>query len=203
MCGPLVLALPGRQGRVTAQLLYHLGRVTTYSLLGGVVGATGAGLSRATGAAGGLDWVARLQVSCSLVAAAVLLLFGLARLGITAEPAWLGAANPARIPGFRRVRQSAADSGGGIFLLGLMLGLLPCGLSYAAFARALPAGGPLEGALLVAGFGLGTVPGLLLLGTAAAPLARRYARWLDVLSGLLLVALAVSLAADALTAALS
>ena len=84
--------------------------------------------------------------------------------------------------------------------MGFMMGLLPCGLSYGAFARALPSGGPVTGGLLVLAFGLGTLPGLLLLGTGAGRLALRFRKPLDILSGLLLLALSASLGARALEA---
>ena len=200
MCGPLVLALPAQRGGFLGHLLYHLGRVCTYSLVGAVVGSAGAAMAAAAGAAGGsVDWVARVQVTVSLLAAALLLGLGLLRLGVVREPAWMATASPVRIPGFRRVQRGAmARRGlGSLFLLGLMLGLLPCGLSYAAFVRALPAGGPAQGALLLAGFGVGTIPGLLAIGTAASAFARRHARLFDLLSGLLLVWMAASLAVDA------
>ena len=54
------------------------------------------------------------------------------------------------------------------FILGMMMGFLPCGLSFAAFTRALPSGSPIKGAALVFAFALGTVPGLLLVAFALA-----------------------------------
>ena len=200
MCGPLVLALPARSGRATAHLFYHLGRILTYTLVGALMGGAGATLvsaARATGS--GLAGVARVQVGLSVLAAALLLVFGLGRLGILRDPRWLALAAPTRIPGFRRVQRGALTGGGAgsMFLLGLLLGLLPCGLSYAAFARALPAGGPAEGALLVLAFALGTVPGLWVIGTGASGFARRHARLFDIVSGVLLVAMAAKLGVDA------
>ena len=51
MCGPLVLALPvGSRGMVQftlGRLLYNVGRVVTYSVMGGIIGLIGAGLSLA------------------------------------------------------------------------------------------------------------------------------------------------------------
>jgi sulfite exporter TauE/SafE len=84
-----------------------------------------------------------------------------------------------------------------MFLVGLMMGLLPCGLSFAAFSRALAAGGPFSGALLVFAFALGTLPGLLLLGTGASGLARRYRKHTDILAGLLMIYMAAELALKA------
>lgn len=54
-----------------------------------------------------------------------------------------------------------------LFAMGLMLGLLPRGLSNGTFARTLAAGGPGQGALLSDLFSLGTLPALMILGTGA------------------------------------
>ena len=200
MCGPLVLALPGRQGRLGAHLLYHLGRITTYTIVGAVLGAIGAGAGHLSGGGSAdLGSMARMQVVLSLIAAALLLLFGLVRLGIVGEPAWLAAASPAKLPGFATVQRRASGGRPGVsmLLLGLMLGLLPCGLSFGAFAAALPAGSAWQGGLRLLAFGLGTLPGLLLLGTVTSSFARKHARVFDLLAGLLLVGMGASLAIDA------
>ena len=83
-----------------------------------------------------------------------------------------------------------------MLLVGMLLGLLPCGLSYAAFARTVPSGGAAPGAMLAGAFGVGTVPGLLIVGTAASEVARRHARLFDLLSGLMLIGMAAVLGAD-------
>ncbi len=205
MCGPLVFAFPARSGRMSAHLFYHLGRIGTYTAVGGTMGAVGLGLSQLAGRSGldSLAWIARLQVGFSLLAAAFLLVFGLSRLEIIREPAWMSLAAPEKIPGFGRILQSAGGGGSGMLVLGMVLGFLPCGLSFAAFARALPAGGFLPGALMTLAFGLGTLPGLLLLGTGASGLARRYRRHSDILSGMVMIAMAASLAADVIQAWIS
>lgn len=201
MCSPLVLAFPARTGSFAAHLLYHLGRVITYTAVGALAGAMGAGLTGAASGSGGsgLEAVARVQVLLSGGAALFMFLFGLSRIGLLPEPKWMSTVNPARLPWFAKVQSGASDrkSVPANFLLGLMLGLLPCGLSYAAFARAIPAGSALRGAVMVLAFGLGTVPGLLLLGTAASAVLRRYRRLSDILSGLLMIGMAATLAADA------
>ncbi len=205
MCGPLVFAFPARSGRMSAHLFYHLGRIGTYTAVGGTMGALGLGLSQLAGRSGldPLAWIARLQVGFSLLAAAFLLVFGLSRLEIIREPAWMSLAAPEKIPGFGRILHSAGGGRSGMLVLGMVLGFLPCGLSFAAFARALPAGGFLPGALMTLAFGLGTLPGLLLLGTGASGLARRYRRHSDILSGMVMIAMAASLAADVIQAGIS
>jgi sulfite exporter TauE/SafE len=206
MCGPLVLVIPTQTGRISAHVLYNLGRITTYTAVGACMGGIGAGLSVLAEAVGGdpLAWIARIQVSLSLVASVLLLLLGLFRLGILVEPDWMMVASPARMPGFKRVREgvSLGRDRISVFLFGLMLGFLPCGLSYAAFARALASGGVVKGGLLLLCFGVGTVPGLFVVGTGASGFVRRYRQYSDLLSGMLMVGIAVSLAADALQAVL-
>jgi hypothetical protein len=207
MCGPLVLAIPTRTGKISAHVLYNCGRITTYTALGTCMGGIGSGLSILAGAVGGdpLAWIAGIQVTFSLAASVLLLALGLFRLGILAEPEWMAIASPTKIPGFKRVREGV--TGGrdraSIFLFGLMMGFLPCGLSYAAFARALASGGVLEGGALLFSFGVGTFPGLFVVGTSASGLVRRYRQYSDLLSGMLMIGIAVSLAADALQAILA
>ena len=84
-----------------------------------------------------------------------------------------------------------------MLLMGMMMGFLPCGLSFAAFSRALPSGSPIKGAALVFAFALGTIPGLLLLGTGASGFARRYQSHSDILAGLLMTYMAAELAVKA------
>lgn len=188
MCGPLVVGLPGG-GRLSAHLFYNLGRMLTYVLVGSLLAALG----------GGLGAVTRLQMLFSLLAAVFLLAFGLMRLGVFAEPRWMHTWSPAKLPGFGRVaswqRSGQAIS---LFPFGLMMGLLPCGLSFAAFSRALAAPGPIQGALLVGAFALGTLPGLLAVGTAAAGFARKHQAAISLLSGLVMIGMAAALILDAL-----
>jgi len=190
MCGPLVVAFPSRVGSFRAHVWYHLGRVGTYTLVGAILGGVGGALAR-------LGGLAHLQVALAALAAVFLLLFGLNRIGLIREPSVLRAANPSWIPGYGVVQRAAGSRRALDMLpLGLFLGLLPCGLSFAAFARALPSGGFWQGGLLVACFGAGTLPGLLLLGTAASQLLQRYRVLSEILSGVLMIAMAVDLGAD-------
>ena len=203
MCGPLVIAFPVRAGGVGSHLFYHLGRLLTYGSVGALMGGIGAGLAQLAAATGGSypAWMAGIQLGASVVAALFLLIFGLTRLGIIGEPEWLDLASPSKIPGFRAVIKSGFAKRRQLLmlLLGMMMGLLPCGLSYAAFTRCLPAGGPLSGAVLVLAFGLGTLPGLLLLGTGAARLIRRYRSQFDILAGLLMIYMATELGVTAIS----
>ena len=111
MCGPLIFAFPGRTGKFMPHVWYHLGRVTTYTAVGGIMGGLGQMLAGAAtgGAAGSLGGVALIKGVLWLVAAALLMLFGVTRLGVIREPGWLTALSPERIPGFKRALQGAKE----------------------------------------------------------------------------------------------
>ena len=204
MCGPLVAILPGAYGRWQAHLYYHAGRLTTYALVGAALGSIGAGIENiaAAGHPSALLWTTRIQVILSLVAAILLLMLGFIRLGLLQEPQWIARLAPQKLPGYSPALHKIQRRGSmlWLFVMGLILGLLPCGLSYAAFARALASQTILDGAGLTLVFGLGTLPGLLILGTGAARLWRRYRVHSEMAAGLLMIAMAASLIAQAWTA---
>lgn len=195
MCGPLVFAFPGSTGKFTPHLWYHAGRVGTYTFMGALIGGIGAGLVDLSGdlASEQLILVVWIQFGLSLVAAAFLFLFGMIRLKVVPEPQWMTLASPEKIPGMGGVLRSALASpkGPALLVLGAFTGFIPCGLSYAAFAKALPSGGIRLGAMLLMSFGLGTLPGLLLLGTGLSRLFQRYREMLELLAGVVMIAMAV------------
>src|ERR1044071_2954583 len=146
MCGPLAFALPA-VGRTTAayvlgRVVYNLGRLATYALLGvafGIVGQTFA--------------LAGLQRLASLIAGSAILL-GLAassRLAVGAPAVkwvvWIKA-------GLGRLLQQRTLAS--LFALGALNGLLPCGLVYAACIGAAAFGGIVSGLEYMLAFGLGT-----------------------------------------------
>ena len=153
MCGPLALALPSAGNTALAYVLgrvaYNLGRIVTYCALGLVFGLVGATL-----------WLAGIQrwVSIALGAALLLGLFASRRL-VRWNPVILVVDQlKSRMSGLLRRR-----SLGSLAVLGLLNGLLPCGLVYVACAGAAATGGILAGAQYMAVFGVGTVPMMLAL----------------------------------------
>ena len=190
MCGPLALALPvagkGPGRFVLGRLAYNLGRVATYAGLGIVFGLAGQGLLLA-----GLQrWVS--------ITLGVLLIVGLfaSRRVALARPVvqWVGQLK-LRMAGLLQQRSFLA-----LGVLGLLNGLLPCGLVYVACAGAATTGSWLTGAEYMAAFGLGTVPmmfALSLSGRLLTPSLRlklRYALPVSVFAlGLLLVLRGLSL----------
>jgi uncharacterized protein len=165
MCGPLALALPVAGGSPSRFLLgrvvYNLGRVTTYCVLGLVFGSIGRSLLLA----GVQRWVS--------IGLGLLLLVGLfssRRLALWRPVTVLVEKLKSSMGSLLR-RRSMASLG----LLGLLNGLLPCGLVYVACAGATVTNGVASGAAYMAAFGAGTLPMLLAisLGGKLVPVSLR------------------------------
>lgn len=179
MCGGFVTAMAG--GRAGAPLLpasrlvwrllpYNLGRVGTYVLLGALAGGLGGVV---LGAAAWLPLVRALYVVANLF-----LLLLAATIAFRVDP-W-ASVQRAAIGAFGRLapavgRLAARDAAAARFATGMLWGLVPCGLVYGVIPVALFAGGPAQGALVMAAFGAGTLPNLL----AAGVLLGRLRGWLD------------------------
>lgn len=155
MCGPLVLALPlaaaERRQVLRQMLVYHSGRILTYAALGVLFGLLGKGMA-----------VAGFQKTLSI--AAGLLMISMAFM------TWRFESILAAVPGFgtftRKVQSAIgnlmrAHPGRATFSMGMLNGLLPCGMVYAALAGAISSAGIAEGAVFMAVFGMGTLPLLL------------------------------------------
>ena len=175
MCGSFVGALAARDAlrkaphRVRAaaggQMLYHAGRITTYALLGASFGLAGSATIRAID----LAWLQRAlyvvaDVLVLLLAASLVIrvraVGALQRAGAVAFAPLLRSVQPLlRLPGWP-----------GRVAVGLAWGLMPCGLVYSVLPLALFAGGAWQGALVMAAFGIGTLPSLVAGGVALARL---------------------------------
>lgn len=151
MCGPLALALPQGQrpfsAFLTGRLAYNAGRIVTYAGLGLVFGSVGQALLLA----GFQRWV-----SIFLGALLILGLFASKRLALWQPVTRAVNALKSRLAVLLRQR-----SFGSLLTLGLLNGLLPCGLVYVAAAGATATGGVASGVQYMAAFGLGTLPMML------------------------------------------
>ena len=151
--------LSGKPGSLFAyQLSYNAGRISSYLLAGLLAGSLGAGLSQ----------LGVSPATGKLVSAAFMIALGLYLTGW-----WRGLALLEKL-GFRLWRhieplgkrlfpiQNLPQA----FLLGLIWGWLPCGLVYAVVAWSLTTGSAYQAAMLMLGFGLGTLPAMLIAGNA-------------------------------------
>lgn len=172
MCGGIVGALAinpthSGTGRLPRQWLFNLGRITSYSLVGAIAGSAGNIMTLATD-------VRLLQTILYIFANLILIGLGLyvagwsngiTRLERIGRPIWLRLQPLTRklLP-VRRAWQA--------LLIGGLWGWLPCGLVYTASISAFASANAGHGALLMLAFGLGTLPNLLLIGTAAQYISR-------------------------------
>ena len=183
MCGGIAASLSAaaRGPALARQLGFNAGRIGSYVVAGAVVGGAGGTLLSTQ--------------SALFVAANVLMIFlglyiagwgrGLLKLEAAGMPVWR------RIEPLRR-RFFPIDSTLRAVAAGAVWGWVPCGLVYSMLALALASGGGLEGALVMAAFGLGTLPNLLAAGFAAERvLTLRRNPWIRRSAGALIVALAV------------
>jgi sulfite exporter TauE/SafE len=185
MCGGIVAALGMREPKglpptgagaprralsmsgLSRQLSYSLGRVATYTCAGAAAGAVGGLGLRASG-------VLPVQVMLLVVANALIILLGLHLAGFGHLVLAFERAGAFAWRGLKRMgaRLAPADTGLGRIAVGLTWGMLPCGLVYSVLATALVAGSAARGAMVMAAFGLGTLPNLLAAGLAAETLRR-------------------------------
>ncbi|MEW6050398.1 MAG: sulfite exporter TauE/SafE family protein [Candidatus Zixiibacteriota bacterium] len=154
MCGPIALALPrsfsSRTGLLVSRVLYNTGRIITY----GVLGAIGGLLGKMVALAG-------FQQSLSIVAGVLILLgvFLPSRFARKLLPMQPVDSAIERIRGFWG-RLFGTHTQASLFMIGLLNGLLPCGLVYVALAAAAASGSSAGGALYMLLFGLGTYPAI-------------------------------------------
>jgi len=155
MCGPLVFALH-RGGSGLNRLAYHSGRILTYAILGGILGMLGLAAQVA-----GLQKFFSLVLGLALIASIVIPLFS-ARFQAHYLTAKTGGWLSARV---NKWRSSAMEMRGMTrqFALGLLNGLLPCGMVYIAIGGALSLANYLQSGLYMILFGLGTWPMLLVI----------------------------------------
>jgi len=160
MCGPIVVALPLKKhtliSKISGAVLYNSGRVITYSILGFLFGFLGRGIHLA----GFQQWTSIL-LGIAMIAWILYPFFF--RDKITIGSLFTGFS--ARL--ITRLRKLFTDrSYWSLFMIGILNGLLPCGLVYVAIAGAISSGTVLIGILFMMLFGIGTIP-LLLVATLA------------------------------------
>jgi sulfite exporter TauE/SafE len=190
MCGGLVGALSlseaGQKGGWLFHLLYNVGRITTYTFIGAVVGWLGSALAYT-------DQFKLLTRSLLLASDVFIILIGLGTAGLFA---WLNATN-FDFTGPTKAITAAVNSlrklppGIAALPLGLLFGFIPCGYLYAVAITAAQSAEVTTGALMLLAFGLGTAPALLIFGSAAHWLSGRVRTWMLRTAGLLVAGMGI------------
>jgi sulfite exporter TauE/SafE len=154
MCGPIALALPVKGNSslniFSGSFVYNSGRIITYSLIGLLFGLLGQGFALA-----GLQNI--LSITLGIL---ILIVMFVPRLSIFKKNTgfifrWLEKLKS----GIRKL--FGIHSTGSLLLIGVLNGLLPCGLVYLGIAGSIATGNALTGSLFMIGFGLGTFPAMI------------------------------------------
>jgi sulfite exporter TauE/SafE len=196
MCGPLAIALgmpsTDLSHNFRRQLLFSLGRLSTYGFIGALSAFASLWLSR-------WSWLAvSLQGLLALVGGVALVILGLATAGVLPrlKLGWIAPQSCAAAGWLKTLLLS--PSAPGALLAGVFTGFIPCGLVYGFLAVAAASGDVIRGWLIMTTFGLGTMPLLLLTGCGATMLSVAVrARILQVAAWCVVVAGAISIARGA------
>jgi len=188
MCGGINLsqsvgANGAAKNKLRNPILYNLGRVVSYTVIGGVVGGIGSVLFLSE----------TLKAILLALAAIGMLLMGLSMLGWL--PWWL----TPRMPKFLSSRIGKKGAGKGPLVVGLLNGFIPCGPLQAMQLYALATGSVVTGALSMFLFSLGTVPLMLGAGALFSVLKGKFAYVIQRVSAVLVVFFAVVMATNALS----
>lgn len=178
MCGPIIagyvahkpisIEMPTMNSKqiidrnsISYHLMYHIGRVLSYTLLGTIAGFLGAALTISS----------TVQSVVTILLGLFMILFGLSQVGILKlhkNTRMLGTGSKILSGLSKNTRIESC------FLLGLMTPLLPCGLLYGMLAVAAATDSPMTGALTMGAFALGTIPALLLSGVLVSTIRVKF-----------------------------
>ncbi len=189
MCGPLAMALPishtSTLDRIFHTLIYNLGRVSTYALYGTLLGVSHQILVPQM-----------FQHEVSMLLGTLLLVISIYYLISHQRTIQLGASNKfyQKIAStLGKLYQSPSITN--LYAIGLLNGLLPCGLVYMALATAFTTGTVFHSITFMIFFGLGTLPLMWsisffahLLHTNIRNIFRYMVPYIYALTGLLLIA---------------
>ncbi len=155
MCGPIAVALPLHGNTLMQKIfggsLYNLGRTITYGIMGALFGMLGQGIHL-------LGFQQKVSVVMGALMIISVLFPALFRSQYSLDKSLFSFVG--------KLKKSigklfAVRSFQSLFFIGLLNGLLPCGLVYIAIAGAIGTGSIAEGALYMILFGLGTIPMML------------------------------------------
>lgn len=185
MCGPIALALPLRSDnwftRVSGGLIYNLGRIITYMILGSVFGILGKGLHMA-----GFQLWASIIIGVLMISMVVIpLIF---RQMPSLNNVFEGY-SARMLGGFKSLFRNGTT--GSLFGIGLLNGLLPCGLVYVAVAGAINTGDVVSAMMYMALFGMGTIPVMLMVSLAGSMISIKWRIFINKLSPYVIILLGI------------
>lgn len=159
MCGPLA-GLVARSGKNSFPrvLSYNIGRIFTYGILGAIISF-----------AGSIASLFGVQVWVSVSVGIILIAVGFTRMRIK-PPGFVSRPLSAMVAAL----QGKLGSRFGPVVMGMINGLLPCGMTWIALAYCITLQWPLDGFISMILFGLGTVPAMIGFSTLITKLTTRF-----------------------------
>lgn len=150
MCSPLLLAVTARQPQLYKKVVYNLGRTVTYAILGGLAALFGS-----------LIGLEHYQQVVSIAFGILLLAIAFGKMGIS--PSFAHQFLFKIVSPLKKLFGKALGNHHlpGLFLLGMLNGVLPCGLTMLAIGYCFVMPSFQDGAVFMAVFGLGTWPVML------------------------------------------
>jgi len=152
MCSPLVMAVSNLTPvAILNRLIYNIGRILTYALLGAILGTAGWALP-----------FSHFQNLLSIVMGMCLVIFAVLNIPSVRIPLVTNVFQKITIALkviFKKVLQRKSYSS--VFILGSLNGLLPCGLTFLALTYCLTLSGPMDSFYFMLLFGAGTLPIML------------------------------------------
>jgi len=160
MCGPIAIALPLHGNTVPQKIfgggLYNIGRTITYGVMGAIFGLVGQGLQL-------IGFQQKVSVIMGSIMIISVLFPALFKNQYSLDKSWFSVVGKLK----KKIGEMfSIRSFQSLFFIGMLNGLLPCGLVYMAIAGAIGTGGVVEGSLYMILFGLGTIPMLLAISLA-------------------------------------
>ncbi len=187
MCGAFLafaVGTPGeRTGGARLHLAYNLGRLVTYSALGGFAGLIGGAIDTG-GSLLGIQRLAAIGAGAVMIGFGVVVLLRTRGVRLPRLPLPRALERALTAAHRRAARQAPIVRAA---LTGLLTTLLPCGWLYAFVVTAAGTGQPGWGALTMAAFWLGTLPVMIALGVGLRRATGALGRRLPTLTALALV----------------
>lgn len=185
MCGPIAIALPIGKTSWTNRLLgvitYNVGRGLTYMIMGALIGLLGIGIS-----------MAGFQQWASVIAGVIMILFVIVPFFYSKTKKTGGFLE--KLTSFLQRKLSPLFKNatyGSLFMIGLLNGILPCGLVYVALAGALNMHGVPNSVLFMGAFALGTFPVMSALAVTGSFLSLKVRTLINKISPYIIILLGV------------
>ncbi len=161
MCGPIALSLPVQHlsggARAVGIGLYNLGRIVMYAIIGIIFGVIGLSFQY-------FGWQQYLSIALG-IALLILFIIRIVPKNAIQKSSVFSKWNQWIIKFLAPLMKNPGKRN--LILIGMLNGLLPCGLIYLALAGAMATGNIFYSGLFMAGFGAGTLPAMVLASYAA------------------------------------